>query len=57
MGKIIWKLTAGRGANQETPEEKRRAGNDYIARLKSDGVKILKVEDKEDYLLITTEDV
>ena len=55
MGKIIWKLKAGRGANQETSEVKRKAGEEYIARIKSDGVKILNVEDKEDYLLITTD--
>jgi hypothetical protein len=52
---VLWKLTAGNHTFQETEIEKRKKGEEYIARLKSDGEKVLNVKEENGYLVITLE--
>lgn len=52
----MWKLAAGEGMGQETSEQKKKLGLEYIAKLKSDGEKIIKVEEIDGYLKIYIEE-
>lgn len=53
---VYWNLTAGTKQNQETKEQKRKLGNDYIERLKNDGEEIIEVIEEENRLKIVLKD-
>lgn len=53
MKKIVyWKLNSGNKIGQETQEEKRVLGLEYIERLKKDGEEVLEVIDEGNRLKI-----
>lgn len=56
MKTVLWKLSAGDKPFQETADEKRKAGLEYIERLKSDGENIVSVDEENGYFIIKIDD-
>ncbi|MDD5728508.1 MAG: hypothetical protein PHV59_08100 [Victivallales bacterium] len=55
MRTIIWKLNTGSHPLQETLEEKRKRGLEYIEKLKADDEKVLEVIEENNQLRIILE--
>lgn len=55
MRTVLWKLTAGNQPFQETAEEKRKRGEEYIKKLTKEREKILEVKEEDGFLKITLE--
>ena len=49
---VYWKLNSGNKIGQETKEEKKALGFEYIERLKKDGEEVLEVIDEGNRLKI-----
>ena len=55
MKTVLWRLSAGKMEGQETAEQKRQFGYDYVAKL-AEEEKIINVVDDGNYLNIYIDD-
>lgn len=56
MKKVIFIYRSGGKPGQQTEEEKRKAGLDYIEKLKADGEKVIEVKEENKQFLILIEE-